>query len=644
MEAQSRDELLEAYVEADAPGRRVRFAAFLKALKQMSAEGGGAAAAEWARRGVSADLDYSSLVSLRRIMRKAPRPTAPSLRLAVVGGPTTTQLVWLIDAFLAAAGVEAEIWEGDYGVFRQAVLMPDPGLDAFQPQVLFMATGARDVGALPGFDMRGDEVEAMARQEFEEWSRLWQTAHGRWGCQIIQNTFDASPWDVAGHLANRLPTARSHYLARLNRMFAEQSPPHVLVHDLQAVALEAGGRSWFDPRFYHDAKMPCGPESMVAYAHSVTAILRAVRGKSRKVLVLDLDNTLWGGVIGDDGLGGIRIGQGSAEGESFLAFQRYVKELASRGVLLAVCTKNQVENAVEPFERHSEMVLKLDAFSSFVANWNNKADNLRAIAKELNLGIDALVFVDDNPAERAVVRRFVPEVAVPDMPEDPAGFVEAVARHRYFEVVSLTAEDLKRGEYYAQDRKRSQLRAEAADMDSFLQSLDMTSVVEPVTPVNLDRATQLINKSNQFNLTTRRYTAADVGGMAASDRWVTLTLTLRDKFGDNGLIAVVLGERDGDALRLDTWVMSCRVLMRGMEGFTLNCVNEAAAGRGARRLVGQFIPTAKNGMVRQHYEKLGFARVAEGADGSSTWERALQGEGDPFPTHIRRQTPGTAAG
>jgi FkbH-like protein len=628
------EDLLAGYIQADAPGRRERFPEFLKTIKRMAGEGG--EAADWARRAVSPDLDYSSLLSLRKVIRRQRTGPGPSLRLAVLGGPTTTQLVWLIDAFLAASGIEAEIWEGEYGTFRQALLLPDPGLEAFRPQLLFLATGARDVAALPAFSMDSAAVEEMAHAEFAEWSRLWRTAHERWGCQIIQNTFDASPWDVVGHLANRLPTAKSHYLARLNRMFAEQGPAHVLMHDLQAVAMEAG-RSWFDPRFYHDAKMPCGPESLVPYAHSVSSILRAVLGKSRKVLVLDLDNTLWGGVIGDDGLGGIRFGQGSAEGESYLAFQRYVKELSARGVLLAVCSKNQPENAREPFEKHPEMLLRLGDFACFVANWNNKADNLRAIAKDLNLGIDSLVFVDDNPAERAVVRRFVPEVAVPDLPEDPAGYVEALARHRYFEVVSLTGEDLQRSRYYAQDRQRAQLRATAADMDGFLASLDMTSIVEPLTPVNLDRATQLINKSNQFNLTTRRHTLAETTRMAASDRWVTLTLTLRDKFGDNGLIAVVLGELEGEALRIDTWVMSCRVLMRGMERFTLNCLCEAAARKGAGKLVGHYRPTAKNGMVKDHYENLGFARVAEAADGATTWERPLGDGAPPFLTHIRMQ-------
>ncbi len=626
-------EIVPDYLSADAPARALLFPAYLQALKERVRAGDAASAAELAGRAVSPDLDYSSLLSLRKIIARATSRTGTPLRLAVVGGPTTTQLVWLIDAFLAAAGIVAEFWEGEYGVFRQALLMPDPGLDAFRPQVIFIATGGRDVAERPTFAMPAAAVEAMAQRQFAEWRQLWNTAHQRWGCQIVQNTFDSSPWDVAGHLANRLPTSQAHYLARLNRLFAEQSPPHVLLHDLQAVALEAG-RPWFDARFYHEAKMPCGPESLVPYAFSVTSILRAALGKSRKVLVLDLDNTLWGGVIGDDGLGGIRIGQGSAEGESYLAFQRYVKELSARGVLLAVCSKNQPENAQEPFEKHPEMALRLPDISCFVANWNNKADNLRAIAKELNLGLDSLVFVDDNPAERAVVRRFVPEVAVPDLPEDPSGYVEALARHRFFEVVSLTGEDLQRSQYYTQDRQRAQLRSSAADMESFLQSLNMTSVVEPVTALNIERATQLVNKSNQFNLTTRRYTPAEMSARAASGQWITLTLTLRDRFGDNGLIAVVLGERREDALYIDTWVMSCRVLMRGMERFTLNCLHEAARSRGVRVLRGEFRPTAKNGMVKDHYAGLGFTQVASAGDGGSTWERVVEGPA-PFTTHVR---------
>ena len=353
------------------------------------------------------------------------------------------------------------------------------------------------------------------------------------------------------------------------------------------------------------------------------------------MLVLDLDNTLWGGVVGDDGIGGIRMGQGSAEGESYLAFQKYAKALSQRGILLAVCSKNEEGNAREPFEKLPEMALKLEDFSSFVANWNNKADNLRAIAAELNLGLDAFVFVDDNAAERALVRQFLPQVAVPDMPADAADYVQALARHRYFEPAALTDEDLKRSEYYRQDRQRRQLATAHTDINAFLQSLEMEARVEPIGAANIERSTQLVNKSNQFNLTTRRYTLAEIKERAESPGWLTLTISLRDKMGDNGLISVLLAEQKGRDLVIDTWVMSCRVLQRGVEALAVEMLLKEARKRGCERVLGCYIPTAKNRMVAGHYAGLGF-ELSGGAEGSTThWVRVVRQDQEAAGHHIR---------
>jgi len=349
--------------------------------------------------------------------------------------------------------------------------------------------------------------------------------------------------------------------------------------------------------------------------------------------VLDLDNTVWGGVIGDVGIEGIQVGQGSGEGEAFLSFQRYAKGLKERGILLAVCSKNDEAVARQPFERHDDMILRLDDFACFVANWQNKADNIRSIAEQLELGVDSFVFVDDNPAERAIVRRFVPAVAVPALPEDPAGYVRAVARHRFFEAVSWTAEDASRADYYVQNAKRNQLKLQAQDLRSFLASLDMRATIRPVTAVNIQRVTQLVNKSNQFNLTTRRRTIAEIEALQEDPTWRTITISLTDKLGDNGLISVIFARKTDDVFDIDTWLMSCRVLQRGVEQIALGELVRAGRELGCTRIRGTYVPTPRNSMVKDHYSSLGFS--ADGADGETTyWSLVVEEERVPEPVPI----------
>ncbi len=405
----------------------------------------------------------------------------------------------------------------------------------------------------------------------------------------------------------------------MNLALQDAAPPYVTIHDVDSLSAAAGRWSWADERFYYHAKLPCAPEHLVAYAHSVAAVIGASRGKSKKALVLDLDNTLWGGVIGDDGLAGIRCGHGDAEGEAFLAFQQYADALRRRGVILAVCSKNDEKIAREVFEKHPEMCLRAEHISCFMANWEDKATNIRRIAEQLEIGTDSMVFVDDNPAERALVRRFLPEVAVPELPEDPAGYIQAIERHAYFQTISLGTEDLRRSEMYRANGLRRSAESAAADIGDFLRSLEMKARVEPVTGAALERVAQLIGRSNQFNLTTRRHSAADLTRMAQSPEWLTRTISLRDCFGDNGLISVVLARIANREMIIDTWLMSCRVLKRGVEQFALNTLCETARERGVEWILGEYIPTRKNGLVRDHYANLGFEMVSCDPDGHSWW-------------------------
>ncbi len=557
------------------------------------------------------------------------------MRIAVLGSSTTHQLVELLELFLVGEGINARLFESEYGLFRQELLSPSDELASFKPQIIFIATSGRDIARVPRLGMTPAEVTNAVSEEVKDWQHLWTLAFERWGCTIIQNMFDAPPFTPLGHFGARFYASREHFVHRLNLALSESAPAHVVLHDLPALIREAGTRQWFDPRFYLEAKMPCGPECLVQYAHSVMSLLRAIAGKSKKVLVLDLDNTLWGGVVGDAGPGGIVFGQGSGEGEAYLAFHEFCKSLNERGILLAVCSKNDEDKAREAFVKRTDMPLRLENFSCFTANWIDKAENLRTMAKRLELGIDSFVFVDDNPAERAIVRRFLPTVAVPDLPVDPSGYIEALCKHRYFETVSLTAEDAKRAASYSQNAQRQALEAGSTDIGSFLSSLEMVGRIERVSDVNIERATQLINKSNQFNLTTRRRTLAEVKQLASRDDWRLLTIALADKFGDNGIISVLFLQKCEHRVEIDTWVMSCRVLLRGVEQFALDAIIRTARKLGAATLAGTYIPTERNSMVKDHFSKLGFAKLDGDEQGTTRWTLSIPSHYTSPATFIR---------
>lgn len=592
------------------------------------------------RASISPGMPYTTANAAVRKLARLRNDGASSMakaRIAILGGTTTTQLATLLELYLFAGQVDAEVYEAPFGLIRQEVLDPSSDLYQFKPDLLFIASTRRDLLGAPDSSASEQEFEAAVGIALEEWESLWRTAHERLGCQIIQNNFDAPPWRAFGNLELAHPGARGRFADALNRALRERAPRWVSIHDLDALAASVGRWNWGDDRFFHIAKLPCAPEHLPLYAHSVAALVLARVGRSRKCLVLDLDNTLWGGVIGDDGLGGIVIGQGSPVGEAYLAFQSYAKALAARGVILAVCSKNEEANAKEVFEKHPDMVLRLTDISCFVANWEDKAGNIRRIAHELNIGLDSLVFIDDNPAERALVRQLLPEVAVPDLPEDPTDYIRAVEAHRYFEAVAISDEDLQRTAMYRANVQRRETASNIADLDEFLRSLAMRAWIGPIGDLELDRAVQLIGKSNQFNLTTRRHSAADIQRMIENPNWVLRIVKLTDAFGENGLISVLLAEARGDALYIDTWLMSCRVLKRGVEQCLLNHLVDAARARGLSRIIGDYIPTAKNLLVKDHYANLGFTHLQQGDDGASRWELNVTESWNPLPHHIQEE-------
>jgi FkbH-like protein len=630
---------INQYLTLDPSRRQETYPAFRAEIDTAIKEGQSGEVLAPLRQAVSIGSDYSTLLSLYRLVSRARAAqgldaSVKRPKVAIVGSYTTQQLTWLIDLFLFAGNIDAEIYEAEYGVLRQEVYNSASELYRFQPQVVLFLAGYRDVAGFPEMRAALEDVRQMARVELDSWKQLWHTLYECLGCQIIQNTFATPPWGALGHLEGRLPFSMGSYLRRLNQGIFDEAPAHVAVHDMERLSSLHGKWAWSDDRFYFDAKLPCAPEHLPVLAHSLCSQVLAINGKSKKCLVLDLDNTLWGGVIGDDGLGGIVLGQGDPQGEAFVAFQQYARRLKDRGVILAVCSKNDEANAREPFESHPEMVLRLNDITCFVANWDDKATNLRRIAEEINIGIDSLVLVDDNPVERGIVRRFLPEVGVPELPEDPAGYVRVLDLHRYFEMTALSQEDLERSQMYAADAQRKAMMTSTVNLDEYLQSLNMTAVVEPLNDVNFERFAQLINKSNQFNLTTKRYSPADLERVRSDPEWVTRGFRLRDQFGDNGLICVVLGYKDDVALEIDSWLMSCRVLNRGVEELVMSHLHSLAREAGLKYVEGEYRPTSKNGMVKDHYQGLGFEKVSESDKGVTRWRLPVGDDESRWPHYI----------
>ncbi|HRO13381.1 MAG TPA: HAD-IIIC family phosphatase, partial [Amaricoccus sp.] len=494
-------------------------------------------------------------------------------------------------------------------------LLDPGGLAAFRPDAVLLALAARDfLGAVP-LAAPAEAADAAVAAAVADLRALWARARGL-GALVIQQTFlDLEP-PLFGGLDAGVPGAPARLVQRLNAALADAaSAEGVLLLDLARAAARDGLDAWHDPVRWLQAKMEIAPQAGPMYGELVARLLAAARGKSRKCLVLDLDNTLWGGVIGDDGLAGIVIGQGSGVGEAYLALQAYAKRLSERGIVLAVCSKNDPRIAEVAFD-HPEMLLKRTDFAAFVANWTDKATNLRAIARALNIGLDSLVFVDDNPVEREQVRAALPEVAVPELPPDPAHYVRILAEAGYFEAVAFTAEDRDRAGQYAANLERESLAA-SGDMDAFLGALGMTVEAGPVTALNLARVTQLLNKTNQFNTTTIRRTEAEVAALAADPAGLTLQFRLVDKFGDNGIVSVMLleparGETGSGALEIVNWVMSCRVFGRQLEEEALNILAETARARGISEIRAAFVPTEKNGVIADLFPRLGFAPGGEG--------------------------------
>jgi FkbH-like protein len=572
------------------------------------------------------ELTFTDVLKLDRLITKAALQNPAALegvtrvKLAILSSSTTEHLA----AGLRVAGARHNwlvvVYTHAYGAALQELNDPDSPLSAFQPDVVLIAYAYAHLFGATQLAQTQEEAARQLRFASSTLQNLRQLARGKFDCAVIQQAILPTALPLVGNHEYRLPGAPAQLVAGLNQSLRDASGPEqfaVLATD--AAVARDGLAAWHDRALWHRAKQEISPGAGLAYGELVMQVIDAQRGRAAKCLVLDLDNTLWGGVIGDDGLDGIKLGQGSGIGEAFVAFQSYAKQLARRGIILAVCSKNDEENALLPFQKHPEMVLQREDISCFIANWNDKASNLREIARQLNIGLDALVFCDDNPFEREQVRAALPEVRVPELPEDPSYYAQALAAAGYFEAISLTADDFSRVEQYKLNAEREILKSESGNIDDYLRNLDMELKWAVRDQVNVGRITQLINKTNQFTLTTQRYDLSQVQSMMEDPETLVLSFRLLDRLGDNGIICIIIGQKTGSALLIDSWLMSCRVLGRGVEQACLSVLADQAIRLGVTELQGRYVPSAKNKMVADHYEKLGFSPAGEEPGGVTRW-------------------------
>ena len=539
-------------------------------------------------------------------------------KIAILGGSTTDEITDQLELFLLNYGIRAKFYQSEYGKYMEDALFENPTLDNFKPDIIFIHTNWRNITSFPTISNTVDEIDAMLDNEYNRFTAIWGSLESKYGCPIIQNNFDRPNYRLLGNKDISDLHGKTNYLSRLNQKFYEYSQEHnsFYINDLDYLASDYGLTAWQDPLYWHMYKYAMCMDAIPYLADSVAKIIKAIYGKNRKALVLDLDNTLWGGVVGDDGVEGIQIGPELPTGQVYSEFQAYCKAQKDIGVILGIDSKNDEEKAIEGLN-HPYGILKPDDFVSIKANWNPKDSNLVLMAKELTLGEDSFVFVDDNPVEREIIKKQLPGVAVPEI-EKIEGFIKTLDHSGYFEVVSISKEDANKTEMYHAKANATRSLASFSDYEEFLDSLEMKATIQPFEEMFVQRIAQLTNKSNQFNLTTLRCSEEDIRHMMVDKNWIALYGKLEDKFGDNGIVTVVAGEIKEKELHIRLWLMSCRVLKRDMEKAMMDVLIEKAIERGVVKVFGYYYPTEKNGMVKNFYTEMGFNVIF--ADGSITWE------------------------
>lgn len=564
-------------------------------------------------------LKKSKSIKRRLLEDKTPRIRK---KIAVLGGSTTHDVIRILELFLLGHGIEPEFYESEYGQYWEDAVFAQGPLRDFEPDVIYIHTSNRNISRWPRTDDTPDQAEKLLEEEYGHFESMWEKLRLRWNCPVIQNNFEFPFYRMLGNQDGVNVCGRVCFVNRLNERFACYAREHenFYINDIQYQSSVYGLDAWSEPFYWHMYKYALNLSAIPWLAHNIANIVKSLFGKNKKSLVLDLDNTLWGGVVGDDGPENLEMGPETSLGQVYAEFQGYVKALKDLGVMLNINSKNDEENALAGL-KHPDCVLRPEDFILIKANWEPKSRNIMEIASGLNILPESLVFADDNPAEQEIVRQQASGVTVPRMGA-PEQYIRILDHGGYFEVTELSEDDRKRNEMYRANLERDRQKEAFGDYREYLLSLSMKAVIKPFEPVFMARIAQLTNKSNQFNLTTRRFTQGEIEQLAADPEYITLYGKLEDKFGDNGVVSVVIGQKEGDTLHIRLWLMSCRVLKRDMEYAMMDTLIQICRKQGLTQLIGYYYPTAKNGMVRDFYEQQGFTKTGESEEGT-VWRYSI---------------------
>ena len=543
--------------------------------------------------------------------------------IAILGGSTTNDIKLILELFLLNYGIKPNFYESEYNRFYEDGIFPNPELEAFSPDIIYICTSNRNITDYPLLSDSEERVEQKLTAIIDKFFSLWEHLRDTYHCPVIQNNFEYPFYRLMGNRDASDRHGRVNFVTRLNCRFYEyaQETEDFYICDINYLSASYGLEKWSDPYYWHMYKYAVAVPAIPYLSYNIANIIKSIYGKNKKVLNLDLDNTLWGGIVGDDGADNIEIGQETSLAQTYSEFQEYIKAHKQLGVLLTINSKNDEKNALEGLRRPDSTLCPED-FVSIKANWEPKSRNLIDTAEELSMLPESFVFVDDNPAERAIIMDHVPGAAVPEL----AGvehYIQILDKSGFFEVTSLSKDDLKRTEMYQDNAKRSQMQARFENYKDYLRSLEMKGEIQEFTPLYLARIAQLTNKSNQFNLTTKRYAQSDIEAVSKDTDYVTLYGKLEDRFGDNGVVSIVIGKIAGenrDELHMELWLMSCRVLKRDMEFAMMDELVAKAHTLGIRKIVGYYYPTAKNAMVKDFYSMQGFQKRSEDEEGNTVWE------------------------
>ncbi len=541
-------------------------------------------------------------------------------KIAILGGSTTNDIKLILELFLLNYGIKPVFYESEYNQFYQDAVFGNEELDNFKPDIIYIHTTNRNITKYPNVSMEGKEIEDMMEEEYLKFTNVWENLTKKFNSVIIQNNFEYPYYRLLGNKDASSKYGKINYITKLNMKFYEYAENHdnFYINDINYLSASYGLDKWFNEFYWYMYKYALEVPAIPTLAFNIAKIIKSIYGKNKKAFALDLDNTLWGGIVGDDGVENIVIGPEVPEGQVFSEFQNYLKEHKDIGVILNVVSKNEEENAIAGLN-HEEGILKPEDFVSIKANWNPKNVNIQELADELNIGEDSFVFVDDNPAERKIVKENIKGIAVPEL-DVPENYIKMIDKQGYFEVTNISKEDTKKTKMYKENAERAKKMKEFTNYEDYLYSLEMRAEIKSFVPLYTARISQLTNKSNQFNLTTKRYSQAEIEQTGKSNKYITLYGKLEDTFGDNGIVSVVIGEKKGKELHIDLWIMSCRVLKRDMEFAMMDTLVKKCKEQGIETIYGYYYPTAKNKMVKDFYSLHGFEKIKENEQGDTIWK------------------------